>query len=113
MRPLIRNGTVVTAEATFPADILVEGEKIKEVRQGIPENSGGRVIDATGLLLLPAGGEEIVIAKAGRPLARLVPLARRTAPRHLGLLEGAGWVGAEFDDLLPGALAGAVRGETC
>jgi prevent-host-death family protein len=27
-----------------------------------------------------AAGEEIVIAKAGRPLARLVPLATRTAP---------------------------------
>jgi prevent-host-death family protein len=29
-----------------------------------------------------ARGEEIVIAKAGRPLARLVPLAKRTSPPH-------------------------------
>ena len=35
-----------------------------------------------------ARGEEIIIAKAGRPLARLVPLARRTTPRPLGLLAG-------------------------
>ncbi len=55
MSTLIRNGTVVTAESTFPADILVEGEKIKEVRQGIPANAADRVIDATGLLLMPGG----------------------------------------------------------
>jgi prevent-host-death family protein len=48
-----------------------------------------------------ARGEEIVIAKAGRPLARLVPLARRTTPRPLGLLAGKVTVGADFDDPLP------------
>src|SRR5260370_42528457 len=55
MSTLIRNGTVVTAESTFPADILVEGEKIKEVRPGIPANSADRAIDATGMLLMPGG----------------------------------------------------------
>ncbi len=55
MSTLIRNGSVVTAESTFPADILVEGEKIKEVRPGIPSNAGDRVLDAAGLLLLPGG----------------------------------------------------------
>ncbi len=55
MSTLIRNGTVVTAESTFTADILVEGEKIKEVRPGIPVNAADRVLDATGLLLLPGG----------------------------------------------------------
>src|SRR6202171_5263636 len=55
MSTVIRNGTVVTAESTFPADILVEGEKIKEVRLGIPANASDSVLDATGLLLLPGG----------------------------------------------------------
>src|SRR5882757_2311216 len=55
MSTLIQNGTVVTAESTFPADILVEGEKIKEVRKGIPVNSADRAIDATGMLLMPGG----------------------------------------------------------
>src|SRR5258706_15067411 len=55
MSTLIQNGTVVTAESTFPADILVEGEKIKEVRKGIPENSAAGAIDATGMLLMPGG----------------------------------------------------------
>src|SRR5437588_11692034 len=55
MSTLIQNGTVVTAESTFPADILVEGEKIKEVRKGIPANSADRAINATGMLLMPSG----------------------------------------------------------
>jgi prevent-host-death family protein len=48
-----------------------------------------------------AAGEEIIIAKAGRPLARLVPLAKRTTPRPLGLLAGKVHVGPDFDDPLP------------
>ncbi len=54
-----------------------------------------------------AAGEEIVIAKGGRPLARLVPLARRTAPRELGFLAGRVHVGADFDAPLPDDLAAA------
>ena len=48
-----------------------------------------------------AAGEEIIIAKAGRPLARLVPLAKRTTPRPLGLLAGQVKIGDDFDDPLP------------
>jgi prevent-host-death family protein len=48
-----------------------------------------------------AAGEEIIIAKAGRPLARLVPLAKRTTPRPLGLLAGKVQIGSDFDDPLP------------
>ena len=48
-----------------------------------------------------ARGEEVVIAKAGRPLARLVPLAKRTAPRPLGLFAPEVEIGADFDDPLP------------
>ena len=48
-----------------------------------------------------ARGEEIVIAKAGRALARLMPLARRTTPRPLGLLAGQVNVAEDFDDPLP------------
>ena len=57
-----------------------------------------------------ANGEEIVIAKAGRPMARLVPLERRTAPRPLGLLAGQVWVGDDFDDPLPDDLQRAFDG---
>jgi prevent-host-death family protein len=35
-----------------------------------------------------AAGEEIIIAKAGKPMARLVPLAQSGVPRVLGALAG-------------------------
>jgi prevent-host-death family protein len=58
-----------------------------------------------------ARGEEIIIAKAGRPLARLVPLAARTEPRPLGLFRGQVEIGDDFDAPLPEAMAAAFRGE--
>jgi len=52
---LIRGGTLVTAEKTWPADILIDGERIADIRAGIPDEAAGRVIDASGLLVLPGG----------------------------------------------------------
>lgn len=46
-------------------------------------------------------GEEIIIAKAGRPVARLVPIERRPRPRILGQDEGLFEVPDDFDDPLP------------
>lgn len=40
------------------------------------------------LVELAAAGEEIVIARAGRPMARLVPVQTGNEPRTLGLLAG-------------------------
>ena len=47
-----------------------------------------------------ARGEEIVIARNGRPRARLVPIQKRRA-RTLGLWRGQVRMGADFDDPLP------------
>ncbi|MBF0168924.1 MAG: type II toxin-antitoxin system Phd/YefM family antitoxin [Alphaproteobacteria bacterium] len=58
-----------------------------------------------------ASGEEIVIAKAGRPLARLVPLKSRLQPRQPGLLKGQIQLGPDFDAPLPENIAKAFRGE--
>src|SRR5712691_3765963 len=52
---LIRNGTVITANDTRSADVLIEAGLIKEIRTGIPETSAARVIDATGMYVLPGG----------------------------------------------------------
>jgi prevent-host-death family protein len=49
-----------------------------------------------------AAGEEIIIAKAGHPLARSVPLpAKHEGDRPLGLMRGQIWIGDDFDDPLP------------
>src|SRR4051794_13351674 len=53
MRTLIRNGTVVTARDTMQADVLIEGERITEVRAGIAD--ADNVIDATGMFVIPGG----------------------------------------------------------
>ena len=52
---LIQNGTVVNADSTVQADLLIEGATIKEIRAGIPASSADKVVDARGLLLLPGG----------------------------------------------------------
>ena len=46
-------------------------------------------------------GEEIVIAKAGKPLVKLVPVASPKTQRPLGIDAGKGWISEEFDDSLP------------
>ena len=52
---LIQNGTIVNADSTVNADLLIEGTIIKEIRAGIPASSADKVVDARGLLLLPGG----------------------------------------------------------
>lgn len=55
MRFVIRNGTLVTACETFQADILVEGERIAQIGVDMPAPEDGKVIDASGKLILPGG----------------------------------------------------------
>src|SRR5580658_5028864 len=55
MSLLLRNGTVVTSTRTFPADILIEGERIKDISPAIPVEKAHRVIDVAGMLLFPGG----------------------------------------------------------
>jgi prevent-host-death family protein len=45
-------------------------------------------------------GEEVIIARAGRPVARLIPLAR-VGKRTLGLDAAAGSIAPDFDAPLP------------
>ena len=44
-----------------------------------------------------ANGNEVLIAKGGRAMARLVPLGRDDAPRRSGLLKGKLRIAEEFD----------------
>lgn len=54
------------------------------------------------LLARVAKGEEIVIAKAGKPLARLVPFERpRAMADVLDLHKGQIWIAPDFDAPLP------------
>ena len=55
-------------------------------------------------------GEEVVIGKAGRPVARLVPYCKDDTPRVPGGWEGRVWIAEDFDEL-PAEVAAAFRGE--
>jgi prevent-host-death family protein len=46
-------------------------------------------------------GKEVIIAKAGKPMARLVPLASSRKPRKLGVLAGEFTTPEDFDAPLP------------
>ena len=49
-----------------------------------------------------AEGEEIIICKSGKPLARLMPLAEKSKePRKGGFWKGQVWIADDFDDPLP------------
>ena len=48
-----------------------------------------------------AGGEEIVIAKHNRPVARLVALEASARPRKPGGWEGKVWMADDFDEPWP------------
>jgi prevent-host-death family protein len=43
-------------------------------------------------------GEEIIIARNGRPIARLVPTQRQRSPRVPGAWGGKGWIADDFND---------------
>jgi prevent-host-death family protein len=46
-------------------------------------------------------GEEIIIAKAGNPVARLCPLATKKPKRKPGSFKGKIWIADDFDAPLP------------
>ena len=49
---IIKNGTVVTADLSYKADVRIEGGKITEIGPGL---KGGTELDATGAYVMPGG----------------------------------------------------------
>ena len=52
MTTVIRNGTIVTADLTYKADVLIEGGKITQIGAGL---KGDKELDATGCYVMPGG----------------------------------------------------------
>jgi prevent-host-death family protein len=55
-------------------------------------------------------GEEIVIARAGKPAAKLVPVTKSRGRRRLGLLDGRFRVPENFNAPLPESIIRAFEG---
>ena len=52
MTTVIKNGTIVTADLTYEADVLVEGGRIAAIGPGL---TGDTVLDASGAYVMPGG----------------------------------------------------------
>jgi len=61
-------------------------------------------------LNLAAQGEEVIIAKAGKPIAKLVKYEEDQQPRTPGYWKGKVQIADDFDDL-PADLTAAFNGE--
>ena len=57
MRTLITNGTIVTADGSYPADILVDGEAIAQIGRDLAAAgvTADETIDAAGRYVIPGG----------------------------------------------------------
>src|SRR5262245_43265683 len=55
MPTLIRGGTIVNAEQTFRADVLIDGGTIKAIGDKLDVPAGTKTIDAGDLLVMPGG----------------------------------------------------------
>src|SRR6476646_2669953 len=57
MRTLITNGTIVTADASYPADVLVDGETIAQIGRDLAGTgvTADETIDATDRYVIPGG----------------------------------------------------------
>jgi prevent-host-death family protein len=56
-------------------------------------------------------GEEVVIARAGKPAAKLVPLTKVASRRRLGLLDGKFKIPDDFNTPLPESVLRAFEGK--
>ena len=52
---VIRNATVVTATDSYRADVGIGGDRVSAIAAQLPAENTSRIIDATGLLLIPGG----------------------------------------------------------
>jgi prevent-host-death family protein len=57
-----------------------------------------------------SGGEEIIIAKAGKPVAKLVPISTDRTARKPGRLKGKLRIAEDFDAPLPADIQSAFEG---
>ncbi|MEW5933094.1 MAG: amidohydrolase family protein [Bacillota bacterium] len=93
---LIRNALVIDccSPEAFPGDVLVEGDRIASVGQGLPPGPGVRVVDATGCAVLPGlidchvhlsldGGSNPFATLAHEPIEATMARAAGNALRNL------------------------------
>ena len=64
------------------------------------------------LLAKVARGDEVIIARGGKPVARLVPIQQaKRMDQLLGIDKGRLWIAKDFDAPLPGEIRAAFEGQ--
>jgi len=63
------------------------------------------------LLMRVQSGEEITIAKAGKPIAKLVSIQPERKQRRPGSAKGKIWISPDFNDPLPEDILKSFEGE--
>jgi prevent-host-death family protein len=56
----------------------------------------------SSLVAKAVAGEEVVIARDGKPVVKLVPVEPVRPPIHFGDLKGKMWISPDFDEPDPG-----------
>lgn len=74
---------------------------MRKIEVGVAQTDLARVVEDV------AAGEEIVLANAGKPVARLISFE----PRQPGLMRRKTWIADNFDDPPPEEIMAAFRGE--
>jgi antitoxin (DNA-binding transcriptional repressor) of toxin-antitoxin stability system/antitoxin component of MazEF toxin-antitoxin module len=97
----------------FPATLALPSGPLGEMAGMVAEPMAMRREDEgrhlSRLLDRALAGEEVVVTRSGKPVAKLVPLPRE--PRRPGSLAGRLTIAPDFDAPLPDGLAAAFRGE--
>ena len=91
---------------------MVHRKKVRRVREAVSLYEAKTHLSE--LVEQAAQGREIIIAKSGKPKARLVPLAPKDT-RHLrkpGRGKGRVWIAPDFDAPLPPEILRLFTGET-
>lgn len=57
-----------------------------------------------------ANGEDVIIARNGKPVARLTSLQQEKLPVRFGLLKGKIWIADDFDAPLPDEILAGFEG---
>jgi prevent-host-death family protein len=93
---------------TIPVEVAHDWSRL--VKMGKTVNLYEAKTHLSELVERAARGEEVVIAKAGEPKARLVPLARPVKHRKPGDWKGRVVISPDFDAPLPEEILAAFEG---
>ena len=84
---IIKNGTIVTATETTPADVGISDGKVAAVAASLSSENATNTIDASGYLLLP-GGIDVHVSGANNGNVTIASSLTKTTAGHVVDISG-------------------------